>query len=428
LKIAAVHAREVLDSRGNPTVEAEVLLDDGSAGWAIVPSGASTGRNEAHELRDGDPERWEGRGVLRAVRNVNERIAAALRGLESDVHEVDRVMIELDGTPNKSRLGANSILAVSLANARAAAEAKHMELCQFIAKLTDTERMVLPTPMVNIVSGGLHAGGNLDLQDFLVIPVGASSFREAVDWVGKVYHAVKRLLREKGQPTLAADEGGFGPRLSRNEDALKLLCDAVEMAGLALGREMALALDLAATQFYSEGRYVLRLEGLKLSGEEVVELLDDWCSRYPVVSVEDGCADSDWEGWARLTSRLGNRLQLIGDDLFATNTSLIQAGAKRNIANAVLIKPNQIGTLSETLEAIDLCRKLGYTPVVSTRSGETEDTFIADLAVGTGVGQIKIGSITRSERTAKYNRLLRLEERLGREATYAGATDFQKYR
>ncbi|MFA0732869.1 MAG: hypothetical protein LKKZDAJK_001523 [Candidatus Fervidibacter sp.] len=423
MKVERVWAREVLDSRGSPTVEAEVVLDNGAVGWAIVPSGASKGAHEALELRDGDRERWEGMGVLTAVHNINDHIAPALRGIHADVSTIDARLRELDGTPNKSRLGANAVLAVSLAAARAIAYARNLPLYRFLAELAGNDQPIMPTPMVNILSGGLHAGGNLDMQDFLIIPVGAKSFRQALDWVGKVYHAVKRMLTERGLTTLVADEGGFGPPLESHEEALHLLCEAVERAKLRLGDDIVLAVDVAATHFYRNGRYELRREGRSLNPQEMVALLDEWCRLYPIWSVEDGCAEDDWEGWRQLTQRLGERVQLLGDDLFVTNPERIKRGATEGIANAVLIKPNQIGTLSETLEALALCRQAGYAAVISARSGETEDPFIADLAVGTGAGQIKIGSIARGERTAKYNQLLRIEER--GQVGYAGKEPFR---
>lgn len=426
MKIEQVWAREVLDSRGNPTVEAEVMLDNGAVGWAIVPSGASTGTYEALELRDGDEERWEGKGVLVAVHHINDHIAPALRGINADIQAVDAFLCELDGTPNKSRLGANATLAVSLATARAIAYARNLPLYRFLAELADNAQPVMPTPMVNIISGGLHAGENLDIQDFLIIPVGANSFRQALDWVGKVYHMIKRMFREQGLTTLVADEGGFGPPLESHEEALDFLCEAVERAKLRLGDDIALAVDVAATHFYRKGLYELRREGMNLSSEGMVELLDEWCQRYPIWSLEDGCAEDDWEGWRQLTQRLGERVQLLGDDLFVTNPERIQKGMSDEIANAVLIKPNQIGTLSEALKAIALCQQAGYAAVVSARSGDTEDPFIADLAVGTGVGQIKIGSIARGERTAKYNQLLRIEER--GQWDYAGRSPFARLR
>lgn len=428
MTVTSVHAREVLDSRGYPTVEAEVVLSDGTVGWAIVPSGASIGTHEALELRDGDANRWDGKGVLAAVHNINEHIAPILRGMDADVRKVDERLRELDGEPNKSRLGANALLAVSLATARAVAYAKGTPLYRFLAETGAMQAPpLLPTPMVNILSGGLHAGGNLDIQDFLVIPIGASSFRQALEWVGKVYHTVKRMLRERGLTTLLADEGGFSPPLPCHEEALRLLCEAIGRAGLRLGDDMVIAVDVASTHFHRDGRYTLRTEGQVLDSDEMVALIADWCNRYPVLSVEDGCAEDDWQGWQNLTQRLGGKVQLLGDDLFVTNPERIRQGVAMGVANAVLIKPNQIGSLSETLDVIALCKQLGYSTVISARSGDTEDPFIADLAVGTAAGQIKIGSIARSERTAKYNQLLRLEERLGDEAMYAGRKPFARW-
>lgn len=426
MKVERVWAREVLDSRGNPTVEAEVVLDNGAVGWAIVPSGASKGANEALELRDGDSDRWGGMGVLTVVHNINNIIAPALRGVPADVATIDARLRQLDGTPNKSRLGANALLAVSLAAARAIASAHHLPLYRFLAELAANDQPIMPTPMVNIFSGGLHADGNLDIQDFLIIPVGADSFRQALDWVGKVYHTVKRMLAERGLTTLVADEGGFGPPLESHEEALHLLCEAVERAKLRLGDDIVLAVDVAATHFYRNGRYELRREGRILDPQEMVALLDEWCRLYPIWSVEDGCAEDDWEGWRQLTQRLGERVQLLGDDFFVTNPQRIKLGIAEGIANAVLIKPNQIGTLTETWEAFALCRQAGYATVISARSGETEDPFIADFAVATGAGQIKIGSIARGERTAKYNQLLRIEEREG--YGYAAGIPFARLR
>lgn len=402
---------EIIDSRALPTVSAEVILENGVSGHAIVPSGASVGRNEAVELRDGDPERWAGKGVLQAVRNVNDVIATTLKGKMAAVREIDRAMIELDGTKDKSVLGANAILAVSLANARASATAQNALLYELISELSSTEKPVLPLPMVNIISGGLHAGGNLDMQDFLAIPVGAQSFRQAMDFIGKIYHGTRALLREHGYSTLLADEGGFGPNLQSHEEALKLLTDVIDRAHLS--GNVAIGIDVASSHFYSEDRreYKLKSEGKTLGSEELIALLSEWSDRYHIVSIEDGCAENDWDGWKLLTRALGGRIQLIGDDLFTTNTSMIRKGINEHVANSVLIKLNQIGTLSETLDAITMCKENQYSPVISARSGETEDSFIADLALGTAAGQIKVGSIARSERTAKYNRLLELEDR-----------------
>jgi len=415
---------EILDSRAFPTIAAEVVLDGGSRARAMVPSGASIGRNEAVELRDGDRSRWLGKGVQKAVRNVNEIIAPALKGRLPDVREIDQALIELDGTENKSKLGANAILAVSLANARATAMAQKLSLYALISKLSHTEKALLPLPMVNILSGGLHAGGNLDMQDFLAIPVGAGSFRQAMDFIGRIYHATRALLKERGFSTFLADEGGFGPKLQNHESALKLLSDVIEKTGLS--GKVAVGIDVAASHFYDENKkeYRLQSEDRVLDSGGMVDLLDEWCDRYPIVSIEDGCAEGDWEGWRSLTERLGGKVQLIGDDLFTTNPSMIRKGIEEHIANSVLIKLNQIGTLSETLEAIAICKESKYAPVISARSGETEDSFISDLAVGTGAGQIKVGSIARSERTAKYNRLLEIQEMSNGEFPFAGTMCF----
>lgn len=409
-KISKIRATEVIDSRALPTVFAEVTLEGGVKGNAIVPSGASVGRSEAVELRDGNPARWSGKGVMRAVRNVNEIVAPALVGRVANVLEIDRAMIELDETRNKSRLGANSILAVSLATARALASARKFSLYELISELSGEKSPTLPLPMVNIISGGLHAGGNLDMQDFLVIPNGATSFREAMDIVGAIYHGTRRKLKEKGFSTLLADEGGFGPNFKNHEEALKLLSKVIEEAGLA-GRA-SIGIDVASSHFYQSDQkhYLLKSDDVSLDSNGMIDLLAGWCDRYPIVSIEDGCAEDDWEGWRALTKKLGNKVQLIGDDVFTTNPLLIKKGMDAGVANSVLIKLNQIGTLSETLKAIKMCKDNGYAPVVSARSGETEDAFIADLALGASAGQIKVGSIARSERTTKYNRLLEIED------------------
>jgi enolase len=424
MKIQEVRGREVLDSRGNPTVEADVKLADGSIASAIVPSGLSTGRREAQELRDADQARWSGRGVLGPVSKINGQIRKILVGTEADVEKIDSLLIGLDGTTTKSNLGANAILAVSLASARAIAVSRRIPLYRLIGELSGTRSFSIPTPMVNIISGGLHAGGTIEMQDFLVVPIGAASFHQALEWVGSVYHATRKLLRESRFSVLLADEGGFGPSLKSNEEPLKLLQKSVSAAGLVPGRDIALAVDAASSHFFQEGAY--HLEGRALQSSAMVDLFERWVGEYPVISLEDGCAEDDWAGWSELTKALGEKIQLIGDDLFTTNPAMIEAGKAKGIANAVLIKPNQIGTLSETLEAIRICRKIGYAPVVSARSGDTEDSLIADLAVGTAAGQIKIGSLARSERTAKYNQLLRLEEQLDRQAHYAGLQPFPK--
>ena len=417
-EIRSVRAREILDSRGNPTLEAEVLLSDGSVGRAAVPSGASTGIFEALELRDGDPSRYGGKGVLKAVANVNEIIAPAVTGMPAEEQErVDRAIIALDGTPNKSRLGANAMLSVSLAVAHAAASHASVPLYMH---LSQGDADLLPLPLFNILNGGRHAEGSVEFQEFMVAPVGASSFAEALRMGSEVCHALGRILKDEGLPTTVGDEGGFAPPLARNDDAAMLALRAIEAAGYRPGEEIALALDPATSELEAEGRYVLAQEGRTLAPEEMVDLWDGWLDRYPIVSIEDGMAQDDWDGWRLLTQRLGRRVQLVGDDLFVTNVERIRRGVTEGSANAVLIKVNQIGTLTETLEAMAEARKAGWACVMSHRSGETEDTTIADLAVATGCGQIKAGAPTRGERTAKYNRLLRIEEELGARARFAG--------
>ncbi|MCX8103503.1 MAG: phosphopyruvate hydratase [Candidatus Bipolaricaulota bacterium] len=403
MRVQAVRAREILDSRGNPTIEVEVELWDGACGRAAVPSGASTGAKETVELRDGD-RRYGGKGVLRAVRNVTDEIASALVGREFPTQaELDQALIKLDGTPNKSRLGANAILGVSLAYARAAARSLKKPLFQYIG---DKNR--LPTPLVNVLNGGLHADNDLDIQEFMLVPVGFDSFREALRATVETFQTLKKILKSRGLSTTVGDEGGFAPYLQGNEEALRLLMEAIGTAGYGPGRDLALALDPAASTFYAEGRYCL--ERRSLSASELISLYEEWLKKYPIVSIEDGLAEDDWAGWQELTKRLGKRVQLVGDDVFVTNPALIEKGIREGVANAVLIKLNQIGTLTETLHAIETAHRGGYKTVISHRSGETEDTFIADLAVGTGAGQIKTGSVSRGERTAKYNQLLRLEE------------------
>ncbi len=422
-RIASVHAREVLDSRGNPTVEAVVRLDDGASGSAIVPSGASTGAHEAVELRDGDPARYGKKGVLTAVRNVTERIAPALAGQDAgDQAAVDAVMLELDGTPDKSRLGANAILGVSLAVAHAAAASRGLPLYRTIA----AAEPVLPTPMLNLLNGGRHASGSADLQEFMVLPVGFDRFSEALRCGVEVYQALRGIVAGRGLSTNVGDEGGFAPQLPSNEAALELLVEAVRAAGYEPGKECVLALDAAASEFYRDGAYHLERDGAVLSTEELIDLYEEWLGRYPIVSIEDGLAEDDWEGWARLTSRLGGRVQLVGDDVFTTNIERIERGIGEGSANAVLVKLNQIGSLTETLAAIELTQQASWGVVISHRSGETEDTTIADLAVATGAGQIKTGAPARGERTAKYNRLLRIEDELGAEARYAGGAPFAR--
>ena len=420
IAIARVQAREVLDSRGNPTVEVEVTCQGGAWGRAIVPSGASTGRHEAMELRDGDAARYGGKGVRRAVANIHHEIAPHVVGLiVTDQVHLDRTLCRIDGTPNKARLGANAILGVSLACAHAAAASRQQPLWRY---LDPAGKARLPLPMVNLISGGFHAGGNLDFQDFLLLPIGAGSFSAALEMTVQVYRAVSATLIENGfEGVLVGDEGGFGPRLRDNEEAVTLILKAITRAGFVPGRDAALALDVAATHFYERGRYRLRAEGgTALTSDELVRLLERWVDSYPILSIEDGMAEDDWESWRELTVALGQRVQLVGDDLFVTNPERLRRGVEARIANSVLVKVNQIGTLTETLEVIDLARSAGYRPIISARSGETEDTTIADLAVATGAGQIKIGSVARSERLAKYNQLLRIEEQMGAKANFAG--------
>jgi enolase len=421
--IVRIHAREVLDSRGHPTVEVEVFCRGGAHGRAIVPSGASTGRHEAHELRDGDPSRYAGKGVRKAVANVRNEIAPRLAGLSVfDQCRIDQTMRDLDGTANKSRLGANAILGVSLACAHAATACKDIPLWQHLSTLPPAPLKApsLPLPMINMISGGRHAGGNLDFQDCLLLPVGAHSFSEALEMAVNVYRALGDILTQHGfEGVLVGDEGGFGPRLYSNEQAVEMLLQAIERAGYGQG-QAAVAIDVAASQFYRDGRYHLASGAPRsLTSEQMVDLLVQWVKSYPVLSIEDGLAEDDWEGWRLLTSSLGHRVQLIGDDLFVTSPERLRFGHENRAANSILVKTNQIGTLTETLEVIALARSLGYRPVISARSGETEDTTIADLAVGTGAGQIKIGSIARSERLAKYNRLLQIGEELGERAIFA---------
>jgi enolase len=418
LAIEAIHAREVLDSRGQPTVEVEVALTGGWSGRAIVPSGASTGRHEALELRDGDRHRYRGRGVLQAVHNVNEIIAPELKGADAnEQQEIDGRLIALDGTPNKSRLGANALLGVSLGVARAVAAAREAPLW---LSLGGDRAHVLPLPMVNIISGGLHAGQNLDFQDFLVMPVGAETYGQALAMSVAVYQSTRELLADRGLSTLKADEGGFGPALSGHRAALDILLEAVERAHYQPGKDIAFAIDVAATHFFDGERYQLTTEGEAYDATSLVELLAGWVAQYPIVSIEDGLAEDDWEGWKTLTARLGGAVQLIGDDLFTTNPERVQRGIGEGVANAVLVKMNQIGTLTETLQVVELAQRAGYRSVISARSGESEDSSIADIAVATTAGQIKIGSVAQSERLAKYNQLLRIEEELGDRAVFAG--------
>lgn len=420
--IAHIWAREILDSRGNPTVEVDLVLSDGSFGRAAVPSGASTGALEALELRDGDEDRYLGKGVLKAVANVNEVIAPELMGFDAvNQVAVDNAMIALDGTDSKSKLGANAMLGVSLAVAQAAASSLGLPLYRYLG---GTGARLLPIPMMNILNGGEHADNNVDIQEFMIMPVGATSFSEAVRQGAEVFHALKRVLKEKGLTSGQGDEGGFAPDLRSNEEALELLVMAIEAAGLKPGQDISLAMDVAASELYHDGRYILAGEGKSLSVSELVDYYVGLKKRYPIVSIEDGLAEDDWEGWQELTARLGGEMQLVGDDVFVTNTRLLRRGIEQKVGNSILIKVNQIGTLTETLAAIEMAKQAGYTAVVSHRSGETEDTTIADIAVAASTGQIKTGAPSRSERVAKYNQLLRIEELLGENAIYAGQKVF----
>jgi enolase len=417
--IAEVVAREVLDSRGNPTVEAEVSLMSGSVGRAIVPSGASTGEHEAVELRDGDSRRYLGKGVLKAVENVNGEIANAVGGMDaSDQRSIDQKMIELDGTENKGRLGANAILAVSMAAARAAAADYGLPLYRYLG---GAGANILPTPMMNILNGGAHADNNVDFQEFMVMPVGAPSFSEALRWGVEVFHTLKGVLKKRGYNTAVGDEGGFAPSVKSNVEAIEVVLEAIQQAGYKPGEEIAIALDPAVSELYQDGKYVFKKSDKSAkSSDDMVRFWAKWVHDYPIVSIEDGLAEDDWDGWQSLTKELGGKIQLVGDDLFVTNVERLQQGIDKHVANSILIKVNQIGTVSETLDAIDLARRNGYTSVISHRSGESEDTFIADLAVATGAGQIKTGSASRTDRVAKYNQLLRIEQELGDGARFLG--------
>lgn len=420
--IAECYAREILDSRGNPTIEVEIVLDNGVVSRAAVPSGASTGQFEAVELRDGDPERYLGKGVENAVDNVNSLIAGEIIGMDVRAQvAIDEMLINLDGTPNKSRLGANATLGVSLAVAKAAAEVSGVPLYQYLGGVN---ARVLPVPMMNILNGGKHADNNVDIQEFMVMPIGATTWREALRMGAEVFHALRKVLHQQGLATAVGDEGGFAPNLSSNEAALVAIVQAIELAGYVAGEDVAIALDPAATEFYHDGFYVLSSEGRRLTAAEMVDFYTDLIDRYPIVSIEDGLAEEDWDGWKLMNERLGKRIQLVGDDIFVTNTERLARGIKLGVANSVLIKLNQIGTLTETLEAIELAKRAGYTAVVSHRSGETEDTTIADLVVAVNAGQIKTGAPSRGERVAKYNQLLRIEEQLGSAASYPGAACF----
>jgi enolase len=421
-RIQDVHAREIIDSRGNPTVEADITLENGVMGRAMVPSGASTGELEALELRDGDKARYAGKGVLKAVDNVNTAIRTALLGMDvSDQQGIDKVMLELDGTDNKSKLGANAILAASLAAAHAAAKDAGKPLFE---SLVERDHYQLPVPMMNIINGGAHADNSVDLQEFMIVPVGAPTLAEAVRYGTEVFHALKSVLHDRGLNTAVGDEGGFAPDLGSNEEAIEVILQAIEAAGYKAGKDIYLGLDVASSEFYKDGKYDLASEGKQFTSAEFVDYLSAWVDKYPIITIEDGMAENDWQGWELLTKALGSKVQLVGDDLFVTNTAIFKKGIDAQVANSILIKFNQIGTLTETLQAIDMADKAGYTAVVSHRSGETEDTTIADLAVATTATQIKTGSLSRSDRVAKYNQLIRIEQALGKRASYAGMKAF----
>jgi len=423
-RIIDVQAREILDSRGNPTIEADVILASGYVGSAMVPSGASTGEREAIELRDGDKARYLGKGVLKAIAFVNTEIKAAVLGMDAaDQVALDKAMIALDGTENKARIGANAILGVSMAAARAAALEASLPLYRY---LNTTGEFTMPVPMMNIINGGSHADNSVDLQEFMILPVGAPSFKEAIRYGAEVFHHLAKVLKSKGLATTVGDEGGFAPNLSSNEEAIEVILEAIKMAGYKAGEDIYLGLDAAASEFYKEGNYELVSEGKTLNAGQMTDFFADWVEKYPIISIEDGLYENDWDGWKEQTERLGEKVQLVGDDLFVTDTATLKKGIDNGIANSILIKVNQIGTLTETLDAINTAHDAGYTAVVSHRSGETEDTFIADLCVAMGTGQIKTGSLSRSDRIAKYNRLMKIEEELGAVAKYAGRRAFKK--
>ena len=416
--IVDIFAREILDSRGNPTVEAEILLESGIQGRAAVPSGASVGTKEAVELRDNDAQRYFGKGVLKAVENVNSEISEALMGLDViEQHFIDQTLIDLDGSDNKSRLGANAILAVSLAVAKAAAEESSLPLYRYLG---GSGPMSMPVPMMNVINGGVHANNNIDLQEFMIVPLGAQSFREALRYGTEIFHTLKKMLHEKNMATTVGDEGGYAPNLDNNEAALQLIMQAIEQAGYLPGADVAIALDFASSELFSEGKYHLASDGLSLSSEQLTDYIAAWTNKYPIISIEDGMSEHDWDGWKLLTNKLGKSVQLVGDDVFVTNSNILKEGIEQAVANSILIKINQIGTLTETFSAIEIAKRAGYTSVISHRSGETEDTTIADIAVATNALQIKTGSLSRSDRLAKYNQLLRIEEDLGDSANYAG--------
>jgi len=420
--IVDIVGREILDSRGNPTVECDVLLESGTMGRAAVPSGASTGSREAIELRDGDPKRYLGKGVLKAVEHINTEISESVLGLDaSEQNFLDKTLIDLDGTENKSRLGANAMLAVSMAVARAAAEESGLPLYRYFGGMNGC---MLPVPMMNVVNGGAHANNNLDLQELMIIPVGAPNFREALRYGAEVFHALKKIIHDKNMSIAVGDEGGFAPNVENHEAAIQMILQAIEKAGYRPGEQIALGLDCASSEFYKGGKYELGAEGLSLGAAEWTDMLAGWVGKYPIISIEDGMAEGDWDGWKLLTDKLGKQVQLVGDDLFVTNTKILKEGIEKKIANSILIKINQIGTLSETFAAIEMAKRANYTAVISHRSGETEDSTISDIAVGTNAGQIKTGSLSRSDRMAKYNQLLRIEEDLGDVAQYPGRTAF----
>ena len=424
--IVDIVGREILDSRGNPTVECDVLLESGVMGRAAVPSGASTGSREAIELRDGDKSRYGGKGVLKAVEHVNTEISEAVLGLDaSEQAFLDRTLIDLDGTENKSRLGANATLAVSMAVARAAAEESGLPLYRYFG---GSGAMQLPVPMMNVINGGAHANNNLDLQELMIIPVGAPSFREAVRYGAEVFHALKKIIDAKGMSTAVGDEGGFAPTVANHEAAIQLILEAIDKAGFTAGTQVAIGLDCAASEFFKDGKYVLGSEGLSLTAPEWTDIMAAWVDKYPIISIEDGMAEGDWDGWKHMADRLGAKVQIVGDDLFVTNTKILKEGIEKRVANSILIKINQIGTLTETFAAIEMAKRAGWTAVISHRSGETEDSTIADIAVGTNAGQIKTGSMSRSDRIAKYNQLLRIEEDLGDVASYPGRAAFYSIR
>jgi enolase len=420
--IKAIIGREIIDSRGNPTVEADVILESGVMGRAAVPSGASTGAREAIELRDGDTKRYGGKGVTQAVKHVNNEIREALLGKDAaDQVDIDNTMLTLDGTDNKSKLGANALLAVSMACARAAATNEGKPLYEY---LNTGDDHLMPVPMMNIINGGAHADNSVDLQEFMVMPVGAPSMAEAIRYGAEVFHTLKKVLHDKGMNTAVGDEGGFAPDLPSNESAIEVILEAIDKAGYKAGEDIMIAIDAASSEFYKDGKYELASENKSLTASEFIDVLEDWVNKYPIISIEDGLAEDDWDGWKEITERLGDKVQLVGDDLYVTNTKIFAEGIKKKIANSILIKVNQIGTLTETLAAIDMAKKAGYTAVISHRSGETEDTTIADLAVATSSGQIKTGSMSRSDRVAKYNQLIRISEELGDKATFPGRKAF----